>query len=164
MAKPAEVYKAFDDALNTIERCIPALEKITDAVKSKDHIAVIRHFDVLRMQAARIKLLQETLNKHREAVSSTIVPDAMRAAGVRNTFIEGVGRVTISARFACSMLDKQQGMIWLRVHNLESLIQETVNSSSLSAWARNYIETEGKELPEQLFKTSVHPYTSVTKS
>jgi hypothetical protein len=62
------------------------------------------------------------------------------------------------------MLDKQLGMDWLRNTGNESLIQETVNSSTLAAFAKSKTEEEGKELPSDIFKTSVMTYTSITKA
>jgi hypothetical protein len=88
----------------------------------------------------------------------------MREHNIRTITVEGVGRVSITHRYSCSMLDKQLGMNWLRQSGNEGLIQETVNSSTLAAFAKNMLETEGTQLPQDLFKTSVSAYTSITKA
>jgi len=70
----------------------------------------------------------------------------------------------LSNRWSCSMLDKLTGMDWLRTNGHGDLIQETVNSSTLGAFARNLTEESGYELPSDIFKTSVMTFTSITKA
>jgi hypothetical protein len=57
---------------------------------------------------------------------------------------------------------KEIGIEWLRSNNAEDLIQETVNSQSLSRFAKDLIE-EGRELPEDIFNVAIIPNTSRTK-
>ena len=82
--------------------------------------------------------------------------------GVANYFL---GLAILVARFFTdgSLADKVAGMGWLRDEGHGDLIQETVNASSLSAFAKSYIEETGKDLPADLFKLSNLRYTSVTK-
>lgn len=128
------------------------------------HVETIRHFNELRSINARIKESREALSEIEDRLSTQDLPEQMRAAGVKTVTVEGVGRVTISHRFSASMLDKDRAIQWLRDNGHESLIQETVNSSTLSAFAKNLLSEEGKELPSELFKTGTMPFTSITKA
>ena len=47
------------------------------------------------------------------------------------------------------MKDKPVGFQWLREQGHGGLITETVNASTLAAFAKNMMDTEGKELPHE---------------
>jgi len=134
------------------------------AVATRDHITVIKHYDRLRTTTKKIKEAREALDQMEERLSREQVPEVMRAHDVRTITVEGVGRVSLSNRWSCSMLDKLTGMDWLRTNGHGDLIQETVNSSTLGAFARNLTEESGYELPSDIFKTSVMTFTSITKA
>jgi hypothetical protein len=57
---------------------------------------------------------------------------------------------------------KEAAYKWLELTGNEGLIQETVNSSTLSAFAKSEM-SEARELPAALFNTHVGMNTSVTK-
>ena len=57
---------------------------------------------------------------------------------------------------------KEEAFAWLRDNNLEDLITETVNASTLSAEAKRQIE-EGFGLDEDLFNLNYLQTTSMTK-
>ena len=137
-------------------------------IASGDYVDVIRHYSDVRIATAQIKEAREALNQMEERLSREIVPDFVRRAkeerGVKTPIVlEGIGRVTVSYRFSCSMLDKEMGLNWLRSNGHEGLIQPTVNSSTLSAFARDMLENQGFELPPEIFKVGTSPYTSITK-
>lgn len=134
-----------------------------DAIATRDHIEVIRHYDQLRICAAKIKQAREAISELEDTMSRNNVPEIMRDAGVKTVTVIGVGRVTISHRFSCSMLDKDAGIKWLKDNGHSGLVQETVNSATLGSFAKNMIQEQGKELPIDVFKTSVNAFTSITK-
>jgi hypothetical protein len=140
-----------------------AIRADTADVSNSDHVAIIKHFDEVRLASASIKEAREVISEIEETLSRVTIPDVMRLVNVKTTTIEGVGRVTVSYRYSCSMLDKEQGMLWLKANNHGGLIQETVNASTLAAFSKNLLETEGLELPPELFKVGTSPYTSITK-
>ena len=88
----------------------------------------------------------------------------MEHEGVKTITLIGIGRVTVSHRFSCSMLDKERGMKWLKDEGHGSIVQETVNSSTLAAFAKDITVNQGGSLPEDLFKVGTAPYTSITKA
>jgi hypothetical protein len=135
----------------------------TDVLKTGDHIAVIRHYDALRRSVEEIKEARKALDEIEDHLSKEQVPDVMRLAGVKTITVEGVGRVTISNRFSCSMLDKEQAFKYLRSTDAGYLITETVNAQTLASYAKDLLENHGTELPVDIFKVGTSSYTSITK-
>ena len=135
-----------------------------EAVSTGDHVAVIIHFDHLRKATNKIKEAREALDEMEMRLSREQVPDVMRAHGIRNTTIEGVGQVKLNNKWSCSMLDKALGFDWLRGNGHGSLITETVNAQTLASFAKSLNDEEGTELPDDIFKTSIMTYTSITKA
>lgn len=134
-----------------------------ESVKTNDHVNVITHFDHLRLACERIKEAREALKEIEDALSRVNIPEVMSAAGVKTVTIIGVGRATVSQRFSASIIDKDAGFKWLRDNGYPSLITETVNSSTLAGFAKNMLQEEGKDLPPEIFKVGMIPYTSITK-
>ncbi len=132
--------------------------------KNDDHVALIQYFNELRLANDTFNEAKKALSEIHDTLSRDYVPDAMRRANVKTCTVVGVGRVSISHRFSASMVDKEGAISWLRDHDLGGIVIETVNSSTLSAMAKRLIEDEGRELPEDLFKTSTLAYTSITKA
>lgn len=136
----------------------------TDEVVGKnDPLAIVDHFVKVRAAAEQMKDVREAMYKIEDVLSRERIPQCFRDNKLKSLNVEGVGRVTVSARWACSMIDSEKGMEWLRHNELGALIKETVNSSTLAATAKNRVETEGKDMPEDIFKTSINAYTSITK-
>lgn len=152
---------------DTVTRLQGVAEQIridtNEVVATNDHIAIIKHYDQLRLANEHIKEARESLSEIADLLSKEQVPSVMAMHSIKTITVVGVGRVTVSHRFSCSMLDKDMGMSWLKDNGHEGLIQPTVNSSTLSAFAKNMLEVEGKELPPEIFKVGTMPYTSITK-
>ena len=85
---------------------------------------------------------------------------------------ENVSTITLASGYRVTIRDvlrasipadkKPEAYDWLVRNDLGDLISETVNASSLSATARSLIE-EGRQLPDDLFKTVILPQVSMTK-
>ena len=134
-----------------------------EVVGTNDHVQVITHYNFLRIIAEQVKVARESLKEIEERLSREYVPDVMRSSGIKNVTIDGIGRVSLGTRWSASMPDKEAGMQWLRENGHGGLIIETVNSSSLAAFAKELNEA-GRELPSPEFKTSTMTYTSITKA
>lgn len=144
-------------------------EETDQIVSMGDHIAMIRHFNDLRLANGEIKTAREALQDIADMLSTAAIPDLLRRlkeeTGLKTPInLEGVGRITVSYRFSCSMLDKERGIAWLDANGHGGLAQRTVNAQTLGSFAKNLIENEGKELPPDIFKTGTAPYTSITKA
>lgn len=134
-----------------------------DVVATRDHVKVIQHYDQFRQVNAIIKEARDALSKMEERLSRESVPDVMRANNIRSTTIEGVGRVSLGTRWSASMIENESAMEWLRDSGNGGVIQETVNAQTLGALAKE-LNNEGKDLPNELFKTNILTYTSITKA
>lgn len=166
-----DIYNRLQAVTTDLEVLTAEIRADTAAVvNSGDHVEIIKHFDRLRKSVDLIKVAREAIADMADDLSTRVIPDTIIAlkqrTGEKPPFnIEGVGRVSVSYRFSASILDgkKPEAFTWLRDNNHGGLIQETVNSSTLSAFAKELIEKQGKELPLDVFKTGTMPYTSITK-
>lgn len=122
------------DGLSTLDKSVAALEKALGEVKAKLSFA-----------------------------KEVSMPQRMDAESVK-TFNTDNFRVTRTARVFASITAEQieTAYEWLRDNGYGSLIKETVNSSSLSAAAKEMMQ-EGEELPEELFKVHMKDGISITK-
>lgn len=122
------------DGLSTLDKSVAALEKALSEVKAKLAFA-----------------------------KEVSMPQRMDAEAVK-TFNTDNFRVTRTARVFASITAEQieNAYDWLRKNGYESLIKETVNSSSLSAAAKELMQ-EGEELPEEFFKVHMKDGISITK-
>jgi len=154
----AKVVTGFQAVATQIQK------ETNDVVSGGDHLEIIRHFNDLRLVNGQIKEARAALQEVEDLLSTRDIPEVMKRHNVKTTTVIGVGRVTVAYRFSCSMLDKAAGMEWLRENGHEGLIQPTVNSSSLGAFAKDMLQNQGKELPPEIFKTGTSPYTSITKA
>lgn len=98
-----------------------------------------------------------------DALRLTVIPEMMDAQQLKSANIDGVGRVTLTADayVACPAGMQPALQDWLTSHGFEDMIKETVNSSTLKAWAvRRY--KSGEEVPEFV---KITPFTraSITK-
>ena len=166
-----------EETIEWLQRVTKGLQQVSaqirtdtnEVIASGDHVEVIKHFNTIRLAAEEIKEAREAINDMSDNLSRITIPDLFanlkERTGQKPPFnIEGVGRVTVSYRFSASMVDKETAFNWLRANGHEGIIQETVNSSTLSAFAKNLLETDGIELPPEAFKVGTSPYTSITKA
>jgi len=160
MSKLTDAIRVMNQSLTEI---YPQLEKESTKVADKDHVSVIRYYAQVKDVVEEMEAIKTVYEALKQKLSRETVPDAMRRDKIKTINIMDVGRVTIAHRFSCSMLDKTEGFKWLRKNKLGDLIIETVNSSTLSAWAHKRLTMEGKDLPSDIFKSSSTPYTSITK-
>ena len=158
------------ETLNKLNGIVASLMEITGAIRqetnevvaSRDHVQVIKHYDNFRKATHLIKESREALSQLEERLSREFIPDVMRANNIKSTTIEGVGRVSLGTRWSASILDKEAGFEWLRGSDNGGVIQETVNAQTLGALAKE-LSTLNIDLPQDIFKTSVMTYTSITK-
>lgn len=152
------------EALVTLAEDVAAKvrRETAEILLTTDPIEIVKHFDAVRDVVDRVKTSREALAEIADDLSTVQIPTLFSNRNLKTITIEGLGRVTVSHRYSVSMLDKPAGMEWLRGNGHGALIQETVNSSTLGAFGREMMEA-GTELPENLFKTSTNPYTSITK-
>jgi hypothetical protein len=122
---------------------------------------IVARFSEVKDLHARLKGITTGINQLSEHLSYELVPDQFNRA--HSTVLNHeVGRVGLSTRTSASMIDREAAMKWLRANDKGDLIIETVNAQTLGATAAGMIEA-GDELPDDLFKTTVKTYTTITK-
>lgn len=169
-----ETQVMLTDVANGLIRVASMIRTETHEILSDgDHIAVIKHWAQIRQAKETIKSAREAIEEIEERLSKDQIPELARQlkdrTGVKPPFkIEGIGSVTISQRFTASIIDdpqrgKEVGYDWLRNNDAGSLVTETVNASTLSAYAKDMLMNNGIELPPEIFKVGMSPYTSIRK-
>lgn len=138
----------------------------SEAVATNDPVTIIKHWAAFRSATEQLSEIRKALDEIEVQLGRQYIPDVMRAANIKTITIEGVGRASLSQRWSCSIVaePKKIGHDWLREQGHGALVQETVNSSTLASFAKSLSVDEGKELPEEIFKTSIMTTTSLTKA
>lgn len=126
--------------------------------------------DLARIYIQLRALLEEVtaavgkLAELRDALQYKLIPESYEAHGVTSqTVLDHRITVAVLVRASIAPEQKEAAYSWLREHGYDSLISETVNASSLAALARTMLQDEGKELPDNIFKTYTVPSVSMTK-
>lgn len=99
-----------------------------------------------------------------ETLSKGVLPEMMDESKTKTISLTSVGRrFTVSTKLSASMIDKDKGVEWLRTNGGDALPTVTVNAQTLSSFVKARIETEGKDVPEDIFKVSYVRNISATK-
>lgn len=145
---------------------------------SKVQVAIEGESEIKRL-AARMKHLEsmydlleavrKEMNNEYDMIRLKSLPDLMAEEDIRTMTIEGIGRVQLGSDVYASIVGdkKEPAYKWLRDHNYGDLIQETVNSSTLKSFVKEYQQNmeEGKEeLPAELFKVQPFLRVSIVKA
>lgn len=176
---PATLVKSLPTAsevvkhVAAIEALIPKLEKELQAAGKRGALDLARAFVVLHRihevtlsdKVGRLKALATLF----ETYKSHVVPEAFEQAGVPHVALDEGYRVGISTPWRASLKADDTGVTrlkaydWLR-KNHPDVISETVNSSTLSALAKELHEDKNKTLPDDLFNAAQVPAASVTRT
>lgn len=126
----------------------------------------------LATRMAEVQLLDDFLEHigkylHAEldVIRMNLLPLAIENEGLESPVnVAGVGRVSLTGDVFTSVLDKQNFYEWLHENNMGDLITESVNSSTLKAWAKKRI-VDGKPMPsDELLKVTPYTRASITKA
>ena len=154
--------EAAKRALETARVAISAeAESVISANEAPD---LVRFYADMREELEGLASTITDLNKLDKDLSYGRIPACFDAHGIQNITIPGYGQVGLNRRWSCSLLDKPRGHAYLREHGQGGMIIETVNAMTLGAWAREETEDKGREPPDEIFKTTVARYVSLTRS
>jgi hypothetical protein len=151
---------AIDSVVSDVVNHVDDLEKQgVPASKLAEAFAAVR--DVVDEYEA----IGKRLAAAHEKLRSVLIPAAFEREDIKSFTTKSGHRVTVQQRVFASIVKETQDEAydWLRKNGLGDLIKPTVNSSSLSATAKE-LAAEMKELPPDLFKVAVMPTTSFTKA
>lgn len=144
---------------------VKSLAAEVDKAKSEGAASLGRLYSVARLQYDILGEAMKGIGIQVDYLNRVAIPEAFEAEGIKTlTDAETGDRITITQRmFASIPAEKRdEAYDWLRSNGHASLIVETVNASSLSAFAKSQME-EGIELPEEIFKTTIINQVSLTR-
>lgn len=123
--------------------------------------SLVEEFSQLKSEKDSIEEKLSEINKRIEILARQEIPNAMDETGIHNVNFEGIGRVSLRADVFASIAadNKEAAYEWLEATGRGSLVKPTVNSSTLRAAVKAWIQ-EGEQIPEDLFK--ITPYTQAT--
>jgi hypothetical protein len=155
----SQAVLALDEASKRV------FQDTNEMVGSGELIPLIRHFAELREVNETIKKARKLIEDLEDHMSHFDVPDAFKRNSIKTVNVMDIGRVTVAYKWGCSIVDgkKPEGLEWLRESGNGGIIIQTVNAQTLASFAKNEVETHGRELPTDLFSTKLTPYTSITK-
>lgn len=163
---PSLIIENLNDAANAIRRAVSIYRENATEIKAQALPQLLRSFSEYTDAVAAVESARKEISEELRYLEQGVIPERMGEEGVKTTTIEtanGTFRMTVGYRFSASMTDKEAGLDWLRENGHGGLIDETVNSKTLSSFAKRLLEDEGKELPDNLFRTGSVPYVSRTK-
>lgn len=151
---------------------------------------VLDTFALLEDEAEALDKMVKSINNRLSMAREVSLPERMDAEETRTFTAESGNRITRTVRLFASMdptagavpdggeivsnnhglqpgsypelVGMPLGYVWLKQNELGSLIKPTVNSSSLSAAAKELLG-QGRELPEELFRTHNKDSVSITR-
>jgi hypothetical protein len=154
---------AADYAGKKLDSLFERATRDSEAVISTKQIPeIIIHFAKLRDEFRILTGKMAKIQAHLDQLSQESIPTMFMNQRIKNATVEGVGRVTINHRWTASLLEKDQGLAWLRANGMEGLIIETCNAQTLGAHAKDMAEKQ-QPLPSDVFKINATPFVSITK-
>lgn len=99
-----------------------------------------------------------------DVVGSVLIPEAFEREQLQTLTTQEGDRMTVIMKLYASIPaeKREEAYKWLREHGHEDIIQETVNASSLSAFAKAEL-AEGRELPDDIFSIFTKPSATLTR-
>lgn len=110
--------------------------------------------------------LHKILQAEFDAIRMRLLPDAMEEEHLASPLnVAGVGRVTLAADLQVSApADQKDGFFsWLKKRKMGDLIQPTINSSTLKAWAKARIQKGAEMPPSEMLKLTPITRASITR-
>ncbi len=125
-----------------------------------DFEEVLEHLHAAKRILDDLKTQQKEAQKLWDFLSLNVAPDRFEKQNVTNITIEGY-RYGLRADLQTSVLKDNRVALydWLREHDMEDLITETVHAMTLKAWVKEQMMA-GNELPDDLL--SIHAFTRAT--
>lgn len=112
----------------------------------------------LCMKMQNLQIEKDTLEESLKTANLAIddlrlkqIPEMMDQLEVKNATFQGIGRVQLAADLYCSTKagKKDEAMQWLRDMEMDGMISETYNASSMKALVRRLM-VDGTDIPECL--------------
>lgn len=152
----SEISKVSDNAEAWLER-IKDDKTLTPAELAKVFFYMDGFYDEVKAAITRLYHVIDALDKF-------VLPSLMEHHGVDMVRVPEIKRsFSIRQMMTASIIDKEEGIKWLRENGFADLVQETVNAGTLASTFRSMILDQGIDPPEELFKVNNYKKISTTK-
>lgn len=159
-----DTLTAADYAGKKLDSLLERAQRDADQVVAEANIPnAVTYFSELREQVRSLATKMSALQSLVDTLSQEMLPTLFSNQNVKTIKVDDVGRVTINDRWTASMLNKSDGLGWLRSTGNEGLIIETCNAQTLGAFAKAEAMAQ-RPLPSEIFKVSTVPFVSITKA
>jgi len=126
--------------------------------------------DQIKIMKEKREIMDDLKAQHAAAqiiydfVSIKIIPDVMEEMEVEQQTVTGVGRINIRADIWCSVKKGSKDALheWMREHDMEDLIVEGINSSTLKAWVKEQTK-KAQAVPNDLINITPYSRAVITK-
>lgn len=153
-------------AINELAEACGVLDREARSAYRKGPVTAARAFVVVHRLEAKLEEASKVLKGTFNRMKTRDIPTLFDERGLPNLPLEEGFRVGCNSLLYASVRGdrKDEAFEWLRAHGAEDLIVETVNASTLSAFARHLDKEENRTLPDDLFSSEYIPSTSVTST
>lgn len=144
------------------EQEVDRKQKYRHVHSGKSALGCIHEMDQIQKRKEDLEDQLKEVNAEFDVLRLELIPTKMEEAGMESVKVEGVGRISLTGDAYVSLTDKEGFFDWLQTNNLQNLITETVNPSTLKAFAKKRIK-DGLEIPAAVKFT---PFTraAITRS
>jgi len=159
-------YAALDAAIKDTATLVRGLSaNLAEQVRKAQTLSnTCALYDAVRDLDEQLDEAKKSLSKALQFLAVTILPSKFQEEGVSTLTMKELGaRFTVNTRVNASMIDKEKAMAWLNEKGHGDIIAPTINSSTLSKFAAEYVLEQGQDLPSDLFKISTIQHMSRTK-
>ena len=158
-----DTHAAAGSAAEFLDAFLDRAQRDTQEIAANNNIPIsVGHFAEFRDMVDLVAEKVTALQAHVRSLSYEILPTMFENQNVKTIKLDDIGRVSVNVRWSATMLNREKGMEWLRDTGNEGLIIETVNASTLTAFAK--VETlAGRPLPDAVFKVGTAQHISITK-
>lgn len=168
---PAALATALKDVTlrtQALQKAVDKATEILDAYKPDTAAKAATTLVAIEPLWKAIEEEQKKLGSWVNLYRVSIIPERFIAESLGTISLKtsaGNYRFTISNQWRASVVEgeKDKAIGWLNDNGYGEIVQETINASTLSAFARRLNEEENIELPTDYFKVATVPVTSVTK-
>jgi hypothetical protein len=163
MARVIQIRNKCAPHVQDLEAILGELKALADQNRPASELAHL--FGVVRdIQDMLSEIVLAPVSECYGKLAKEIVPAAFERENLTSFTTKDGYRVSISTKYFASIAgDKEAAYEWLRNNGLGEIIQNTVNASTLSAAGKAMLE-EGKELPDELFRSHFAVNTSLTRT
>lgn len=125
-------------------------------------------YERLKLAYDDIEAARATMSKFIELVKNVKLPEAFERESLTTITLKNGSRVTVQQRTMCQVIgDTSEAHKWLQENGYPDAVKPTVNAGTLGSIAKEILSGNAEgvfDLPDDLFKVTIRPTTSVTKS